>query len=94
MNISQCSLYWVIIFFLHIQWFFLDSLYNLVDVKLLLQQGFLHFILFHYHGYRLSVVVTFNFTHNQGLFWSFAGILQLCRPASLHRAKRGQAGAW
>lgn len=93
MNVSHCQLSWVIIFFLHVQRFLLDSLYNLVDVKSLLQQGSLHFILFYCHSYGLDVVVTFNFTHAQGLFWSPVAFLQLRKSASLSRAKRKQPGA-
>lgn len=64
MNISHCRLCQVIIVSVYIQWFLLDLLYNLVDAKFLLWQGFLHFILYYCHAYGLSVVVIFNFTHN------------------------------
>lgn len=93
-NLSHCRLYWVVIFFLHVQWFLLGSLYNLVNIKLLLQPGFFHFILFYYPGYGLNVVVTVYFTYNQHLFWSLVGFLRLvCKSASLSGAKLEQAGA-
>lgn len=84
MNMSHSRLYWVVIFFLHVQWFLLDSLYNLVNIKLLLQHGFLHFILFYYQGYGLNVVVTVYFTYNQHLFQALVSFRSLvCKSASL-----------
>lgn len=84
MNMSHSRLYWVVIFFLHVQWFLLDSLYNLVNIKLLLQRSFLHFILFYYQGYGLNVVVTVYFTYNQHLFQALVSFLLLvCKSASL-----------
>lgn len=84
MNTSQSRLYWVVIFFLHVQWFLLESLYNLVNIKLLLQRSFLHFILFYCQGYGLNVVVTVYFTYNQHLFQALVSFLLLvCKSASL-----------
>ena len=84
MNMSHSRLYWVVIFFLHVQWFLLDSLYNLVNIKLLLQHGFLHFILFYYQGYGLNVVVTVYFTYNQHLFQALVSFrLLVCKSAAL-----------